>query len=190
MFFASGFAALIYQVVWQRALFAIFGINTESVTVIVTAFLLGLGLGSLLGGHLSLSMRRPLLLFAIAELGIAVFGIASLELFRRVGAFALGFPALVSGLTICLLLLLPTVLMGMTLPLLVAYLVGWSGNVGRSLSLLYFVNTAGSGLASLVAVSTLLPRLGEHGAVQVAAFTNVVVGAVVLALSPRSRARE
>ncbi len=52
-FLASGFAALIYQVVWQRVLFAVFGINIEAVTVVVTAFLLGLGFGSLLGGHLS-----------------------------------------------------------------------------------------------------------------------------------------
>ena len=50
IFFMSGFPALIYQLVWQRSLFTIYGINVESVTVIVTAFMLGLGLGSLVGG--------------------------------------------------------------------------------------------------------------------------------------------
>ena len=50
LFFSSGFPALIYQIVWQRALFAIYGINVESVTVVVSAFMLGLGVGSLLGG--------------------------------------------------------------------------------------------------------------------------------------------
>ena len=47
LFFFSGFPALIYQLTWQRALFRIFGVNTESVTIVVTAFMLGLGLGSL-----------------------------------------------------------------------------------------------------------------------------------------------
>lgn len=59
LFFLSGFPALLYQIVWQRALFTIFGVNVESVTVVVSAFMLGLGLGSLLGGWLS---QRPGLL--------------------------------------------------------------------------------------------------------------------------------
>ena len=53
LFFISGFPALIYQIVWQRALFAIYGVNIQSVTVIVTVFMLGLGFGSLAGGRLS-----------------------------------------------------------------------------------------------------------------------------------------
>jgi predicted membrane-bound spermidine synthase len=181
VFFASGFAALVYQVVWQRALFAIFGINTDAVTVVVTAFLLGLGLGSILGGILSRLVRYPLLLFALSEFGIAAFGVVSLDLFRRVGTSTVEQSALANAATTFLLLLAPTLLMGMTLPLLVAYLVQRSGNVGRSTSLLYFVNTAGSGIASLASVTLLLPHLGEHGSVRVAAVTNVIVGAIVLA---------
>ena len=180
VFFVSGFAALIYQVVWQRALFAIFGINTEAVTVVVTAFLLGLGTGSIVGGIFSRVVRHPLLLFALSEFGIAGFGLISLDLFKRVGSSSFELSPAASGLTTFLLLLVPTLLMGMTLPLLVVYLVRQSGNVGRSMSLLYFVNTAGSGLASLAAVFLLMPRLGEHGSVQVAAFANFAVGAVVL----------
>ena len=79
-----------------------------------------------------------------------------------------------------MLLLAPTLLMGMTLPLLVTYLVRTSSNVGKSTSLLYFVNTAGSGIAALASVTLLLPMLGEHGAVRVAAATNMLVGAIVL----------
>jgi MFS family permease len=55
-FFLSGIAALTYQVAWERVLFVIFGINTEAVTVVVTAFLLGLGVGSAVGGWIS---KRP-----------------------------------------------------------------------------------------------------------------------------------
>ena len=47
LFFLSGFPALIYQLVWQRALFRILGVNIESVTIVVTAFMLGLGIGSI-----------------------------------------------------------------------------------------------------------------------------------------------
>ena len=53
LFFLSGFPALLYQIVWQRALFTLYGVNVESVTMIVTVFMLGLGLGSLAGGWLS-----------------------------------------------------------------------------------------------------------------------------------------
>lgn len=53
LFFISGFPALICQIVWQRAMFALYGVNIESVTVIVSVFMLGLGLGSLAGGWLS-----------------------------------------------------------------------------------------------------------------------------------------
>src|SRR5579871_5571519 len=50
LFFVSGIPALLYQIVWQRSLFAIYGVNVQSVTIVVTAFMLGLGLGSLGGG--------------------------------------------------------------------------------------------------------------------------------------------
>jgi spermidine synthase len=185
VFFASGFAALIYQVVWQRSLFTIFGINTEAVTVVVTVFLLGLGIGSIAGGILSRIVRHPLLVFALSEFGIAAFGLISLDLFRSVGTSTITQSALATGLTTFLLLLAPTLLMGMTLPLLVSYLVSRSGNVGQSTSLLYFVNTAGSGMAALASVTLLLPHLGEHGSVRVAAATNLLVGAIVLALHLR-----
>jgi spermidine synthase len=187
VFFVSGFAALVYQVVWQRALFAIFGINTEAVTVVVTVFLLGLGIGSIVGGLFSRIVRHPLLLFAISEFGIAGFGLVSLDLFKRVGTNAFDLSPTATALTTFLLLLAPTLLMGMTLPLLVVYLVRQSGNVGRSMSLLYFVNTAGSGIASLASVFLLMPRLGERGSVRVAALANLAVGVVVLVQHLRHR---
>lgn len=159
-FFISGFAALVYQVVWQRALFTIFGINTESVTVIVTVFLLGLGVGSIAGGALSKQPARPLLLFSLAELGIAAFGVVSLDLFARIGAVSVAMSTLAVDFVTFALLLVPTLLMGMTLPLLVAHLVRISGNVGQSVGMLYFVNTAGSGLAALAAFVYLANLVG------------------------------
>src|SRR5438552_16839429 len=93
LFFFSGFPALIYQLTWQRALFRIFGVNVESVTIVVTAFMLGLGLGSLAGGWLSNRRGIPLLpLLAVIELLTGAFGIFSLGIFDRVGTLVLGMP--------------------------------------------------------------------------------------------------
>jgi predicted MFS family arabinose efflux permease len=79
LFFFSGMPALIYQIVWQRVLFAIYGVNAESVAVIVSAFMLGLGLGSLAGGRLSSRFpRHGILIFGLAELGIALFDTVAL----------------------------------------------------------------------------------------------------------------
>src|SRR5580765_4667790 len=85
LFFFSGFPALIYQLTWQRSLFRIFGVNSESVTIVVTAFMVGLGLGSLAGGWVSRRVAvDPLLLLGVIELATAAFGLISLTLFEQV----------------------------------------------------------------------------------------------------------
>ena len=195
IFLLSGCSALLYQGVWQRALFAIYGINVESVTVVVTAFMLGLGVGSLAGGAISKDPKRAVLrLFSLVELGIAVFGACSLSLFRWVGAYTLDLPPALTALVTFLLVLVPTTLMGGTLPLLVAHGVRASGNVGRSVGVLYFVNTLGSALASLAAVFFLLGHLGQARTVAVAATLNVTGSALAWLLhhrgASRARARE
>src|ERR1700761_9829497 len=87
LFFFSGFPALIYQLTWQRELFRIFGVNSESVTIVVAAFMLGLGLGSLAGGWVSKHLKIGLLpLLASIELATAAFGLISLGVFEQVGA--------------------------------------------------------------------------------------------------------
>src|SRR5260370_6009185 len=113
LFFLSGFPALIYQIVWQRTLFAIYGVNVESVTVVVSAFMLGLGIGSLAGGRISKSPSAPLLLlFGAVELGIAAYGVGSLPLFHAVARFSAAAPLLETGLLSFALVLVPTLLMG------------------------------------------------------------------------------
>jgi len=181
IFVLSGFSALLYQVVWQRSLFAIYGINVESVTVIVTAFMLGLGVGSLVGGEVSKDPKRPaLLLFALVELGIGVFGLLSLPLFHWVGSLTLGLSSLSTFVITFVLVLVPTTLMGSTLPLLVAHGVRANGNVGRAVGILYFVNTLGSGIAALASVFVLLGKLGQAGTLYAAAAVNLAVSALAL----------
>lgn len=190
VFLASGFAALLYQVVWQRALFGIFGINIESVTIVVTAFMLGLGLGSLAGGAISKDPKRPaLLLFGLVELGIGTFGALSLPLFHAVGAITLGASPVVTALVTFLLTLVPTMLMGGTLPLLVAHTVRSSGNVGKSVGLLYYVNTLGSAFASFLSVVVILHVFGEAGSTRLAAAINATLGLTVVFLHFREKSR-
>lgn len=180
LFFISGFAALTYQVVWQRALFAIYGINAESVTVVVSAFMLGLGLGSLLGGYVS-TLTVPLVaIFGLAELGTAVFGFFSLRLFHHVAVHTAGVSTFATGILAFALVLVPTVFMGSTLPVLVTYCVRVIPNIGRWTGALYYVNTLGSALACILAGMFTMRLLGESGSVRAAACINAVVGTVAL----------
>jgi spermidine synthase len=179
LFFFSGMPALIYQIVWQRALFAIYGVNAESVAVIVSAFMLGLGLGSLVGGRLSARFPRyGVLIFGIAELGIALFGLASLRIFHWAASSTAGANLPWVIVFSFSLLLVPTTLMGATLPLLVGQLVRRSGRVGVSVSRLYFVNTFGSAVACFLCASFLMRSLGQSGSVSLAVCLNAVVGSI------------
>ena len=123
IFFLSGFAGLIYQVIWQRLLVVFSGADVYSATVVVVAFMLGLGCGSLAGGSIADRVPRAssLILFAGAELGIGLFGLQSKVilydgLYERLGHHGDN-PAVMAGLLVATLLL-PTFLMGMSLPLL------------------------------------------------------------------------
>ena len=189
LFFASGFPALLYQIVWQRALFTIYGVNIQSVTVIITVFMLGLGLGSLAGGRLS-SLRglNVLRVFGLIEVGIGTFGAFSLVLFHYIERFTAGVSTSSTAIVTFLLLLIPTLLMGSTLPLLVEYLVRETENVGESVGSLYSVNTFGSAVACFVAAAYLMRALGQSGSIHVAAAINGVVGTSALLLSLRKSA--
>ena len=176
VFLISGAAALIYQVAWERVLYAIFGVNSEAITVLVTAFLLGLGIGSITGGWIS---KRPrcshLRWFAAAELSVAAFGAISIPFYHAVGNATLGMNRTSTALVTFLLVLAPTLLMGATLPLLVTYAVRITKSVGWSVGTLYHVNTAGSAIAAILAVTLLLPYAGLQRSVWIAVCCNVVV---------------
>ncbi len=188
LFFFSGFPALIYQLTWQRALFRIFGVNIESATIVVTAFMLGLGLGSLAGGWLSKRRAIPLLpLLAAIELMTGAFGLFSLEIFDRVGDLTVARSLPVMAAVNLGLVLVPTLLMGATLPILVGHLVRRSGHVGGAVGLLYYVNTLGAGAACLVCTVLLFPFLGMQGAVSVAVAMNGAVAMGALATHWRDR---
>lgn len=188
IFFVSGFAAILYQLVWQRALFTLYGTSSESVTVVVTVFMLGLGLGSLAGGALSRHPRLPLpVLFALAEVAIGAFGLASLQLFRWVAALTPAAAGMEVGLPAFALLLVPTLCMGATLPLLAAYAIARLHSVGRALGMLYFVNTLGSAAGCVAAATYAFGALGQSGSVLLASAANFAAAAWVLAAAHRAR---
>jgi spermidine synthase len=187
LFFFSGFPALIYQIVWQRVLFVIYGVNVQSVAVVVSAFMLGLGLGSLAGGRLSAAFpRHGIVIFGVCELGVAIFGLSSLRIFHWAAEYTAGTSLGWTILFSFLLLIVPTMLMGATLPLLVEQLVRSSRNVGHSVAILYFANTLGSAFACYLCAEYVMLNFGQSGSVTIAACLNVVVGTVAY-LYGRSR---
>lgn len=180
LFFVSGIAALVYQVCWQRLLFEAFGVDMDSVTIIVSTFMLGLGVGALVGGIFA--DRYPtqaLAMFALIELAIALFGCASPWLIHTAGVVAVRASLPTIALTNFALLLAPTMLMGATLPILVTYVVRHYRNIGVSIGLLYFANTLGAALGAAATGMLALYYLGLAATIYVAAALNVLVSATV-----------
>jgi spermidine synthase len=189
LFILSGFAALIYQIVWQRALFTAFGVNIESITLIVAVFMFGLGVGSLVGGALSKRFPRRLLhLLLGCEVLIGLFGLVSLPLIRAVAAVTLHGSPLTIGLAVYALLCVPTVFMGATLPIFVAYLHRHDRSVGRAVGTLYSLNTVGSAVACFVTARVLFVYFGQQAAVTVAAACNLLVAGLIFRYARRAAA--
>jgi predicted membrane-bound spermidine synthase len=188
VFFGSGLAALMYQVIWQRILAIFSGADVFSVTIIVAAFMAGLGLGSLAGGQIAdrVTARTSLMLFGLAELAIAAFGYFSAHiyydlLYARLGATDLG-PAAMAAV-IFASLVVPTILMGGSLPLLARALTDRLDHAATTIGSLYGVNTLGAATGALVATWWLLPSSGLEGSLRVAAMVNAACALVVLPLA-------
>jgi spermidine synthase len=190
IFFASGFAALLYQMVWQRLLAFFGGADVRSVTVIVSAYMAGLGFGSLAGGHLAdrLSVRGRFLSFAASELAIAAFGFGSVWLyydFLCVRLGPLGLSAALTGVVIFLTLLWPTFFMGMSLPLLARALTGSAARAGERIGVLYGWNTFGAAVGALATVWVLVRASGFRATVEWGAFLNLACAGAALLVGPR-----
>ena len=179
IFFLSGVAALVYQICWQRMLFVSFGIDIESVTIIVSTFMLGLGAGALAGGWFADRLpARLLVLFSLCELGIGLFGLASAPLIHALGEMFVQSPRPVVALVNFVLLLVPTSLMGATLPILVTDAVRRHGGVGISVGRLYFVNTLGATAGALAIAMGGFRYFDLATAIQGAAAVNFCVAAL------------
>ena len=194
-FFLSGLGSLVVEVVWTRQLRLIFGSTTLAASTILVAYMLGLGVGGLLGGRLSRRVRAGVKLYGSIEIAIGLYALAVPFVFawfpelNRAWLYTLTFwPAAVTRFLLALaVLLVPTILMGATLPILVGHLVRRSGNVGKAVGTLYYVNTLGAGAACLVCIALLFPFLGSQGAIYVAVAMNVAVAVGALVMHWRDR---
>ncbi|WKZ42767.1 MAG: fused MFS/spermidine synthase [Anaerolineales bacterium] len=182
LFLLSGAAGLIYQIVWHRLLEIYFGVTMTAIALIVAAYMAGLGLGSLLGGQIALRSKRTVLIYGMVEVGIAVFGFFSEALIHWIGQRTAGSPYPLVFLLSFLLLLIPTLLMGITLPLLTQSFVKQVNTSGHIIGLLYGINTLGAGLGALVGGYVLIGRLGFEGSLWIAVALNVLVGIGAVAL--------
>jgi MFS family permease len=180
VFILSGISALTYQVAWQRLLFGAFGVDVESITIIVSTFMLGLGCGALAGGQLADRYgQRVIGLFAACELGIGVFGCFSPWLIPAVGDYFYSFGLFAIALANFLLILAPASLMGATLPMLVSYLFRGNGNVGVSIGGLYLSNTLGAAFGAMATGLVLFNFFTLNEAIYAAACGNFIVATVV-----------
>lgn len=189
-FVLSGATGLIYEVLWARMLGLVFGATTLAISTVLAAFMGGLALGSALAGRLATRVKKPLRTYGLMEIGIAAYAILVPYLFQWVDdlyvmiwqQFHPGFFAfsLWRFALSCLLLLIPTTLMGATLPVLSAAIVKSDGRDSNSVTRLYTCNLAGAILGTLAAGFVLLPTLGVRATILFAAAINVLVGALAV----------
>ncbi len=189
-FFLSGFAGLALEMVWSRMLALHLGGSAEAVTAVVAAYMAGLGLGSLVAGDLAPRVRRPLRLYALLEIAVALFALASPWVLRAPeGIYRLAhdyeevasaLPFAVRFATSLLLLMVPTFAMGATLPLLVEDLTRRGGPYATRVAVLYGVNTVGAVAGTVAAGFWLLPGYGNTMTLRLAAGLDLLVAALLL----------
>jgi spermidine synthase len=189
-FIFSGATALVYEVLWARMLGHVFGATTLAVSTVLAAFMGGLALGSALAGRFSSKLGRPLIAYGVIELLIAAYAVIVPFLFGWVDnlyayvwqQFHPGFFAfsIWRFLLSFLMLLVPTSLMGATLPVLSAALLRDPAYSSNSVTRLYAFNLIGAIGGTLAAGFVFLPLLGVRSTVFLAASTNLVVALVAI----------
>jgi spermidine synthase len=188
----SGFAALVYQVVWTRQLTYLFGATLYAVVTVLAAFMAGLALGAWWWGKRADRLKRPIRVYGLLELGIGITALGfpvALHLIRPLWSW--GYVSFADHWTIFLalrlsvvgaLLLIPTFLMGGTLPVLLRAVAGRSGGVGGHVGWLYAANTFGAVCGAYLSGFHLIAALGVHGTTLAAIGVNALVCVAALAL--------
>ena len=199
-FALSGLAALIYQTAWTRQFALVFGTSELAVATVLAAYMGGLALGAALIDRMLSRFTRPVLGYALLELGIGAASVALVPALLYASSALLvtlfggqaappssehGGLSLYFLVTAFIVLAVPSTLMGATLPLLARHAVREDAQIGRRIGLLYAANTAGAVAGALLAAYWLLPALGLQATVWAAAAVNIVVFVVAAAVSLR-----
>lgn len=192
MFFLSGAAALVYQVVWVRSLTLVFGGSHLAVTVVLSIFMAGLAIGGYAFGRYADRARKPLRLYGLLELGIAVFAFAFVGLMNVYPAI---YAALAGGrensvfylsavrvLFSAGALIVPTALMGGTLPVLSRFVSRQPEALRSHLAFLYGFNTLGAVFGATLTGFVLLPMYSVSTVLRLAVALNVLIGLASLFL--------
>ncbi len=195
MFFVSGAAALVYQVLFAKQLALVFGSTSTATLTVLATFLGGMAIGSLMGSRLALKTNRPLVAYAIMEMLIAGYCVLTPSLFEFIQQMYVALAAghapdspMLLGLRVALgatVLLVPTVLMGATLPVLAQALGTQSQRIGLNVAWLYFANTGGAAAGALLTSYAVIPLLGASQTTLVAAGLNLLVALGAIQLSKR-----
>ena len=200
-FFLSGMSGLIFQIVWVRMLTRYLGSTTSATATVLCVFMGGLALGAFASGKLADRYKNPLIGYVILEVGIAaaallasftfisVFGQIYLKIYELFGNN--GFYLIASRVLFSMLcLFLPTVLMGATLPLLVAHVTRHNDHFQQGVGRLYSVNTFGAVLGVLVAGFFLLGFFGETVSLLVAATLNFIAAMLAIRLQMKLKIKD
>ena len=189
-FFLSGATGLVYQIVWMRMLGLVFGHTVLATTTVLVAFMAGLALGSWLLARRAPRLKNLIAAYGWLEVGIGVYcallplllaAAAAVYLALARGlALSYGTFTLVQFVLVGLVLLVPTTLMGGTLPVLAQALTRDPGRLGRTVGALYAINTFGAVAGVAVAGYLLLPAIGNRWSLACAAAANLVVGALAI----------
>jgi spermidine synthase len=184
-FFLSGAASLIYQILWTRQFIPVFGNSSYAITVVLVAFMAGLGLGSWFFGRYADRHRNRLLLYSIIEVGVALSAFIIpliLSLLKKI--MPIFFSSLAESILLIsiirftfsfMILFLPSFLIGGTLPVLSRYCVDELKFVSHRLSLLYGLNTLGAAAGVFIAGFFLIETFGLSGTNSVAIALNLFI---------------
>jgi spermidine synthase len=189
LYFLSGFSALLYQVIWQRIITLTIGVDTFSVSLIVAIFMLGLGFGSLLGGALAdrLSSKTALFVFVVLEALIGSFALYSKVILYDsiyLSSVHLNYTTGVLAAIYLLILLLPTVCMGATLPILSRAIANSLTLAPREVSVIYGMNICGAAFGALISGFYLVRLFGFETTTKVGAILNFSTAIIIMSLLP------
>jgi len=192
IFFLSGACGLVYEVVWQRMLVLVFGSTAFATATVLATFMTGLALGSFVFGRLVDRYRHPLRLYAYQEAGIALFAVLAPFVFSWItGVYVSIYQhfhttfyllSLLKFVMCFLVLLIPTFLMGGTLPVMSKLFVRRLDRLGWGVGSLYGSNTLGAVVGAFCAGFFFIILFGVREASYIAAVTNVVIAGVALGL--------
>ncbi len=200
LFVLSGFAGLVYQVLFSKALALTFGSTSTATYTVLATYMGGMALGAWLGGAIASKRANPLVLYAFCELAIGLYCLATPWLFPLIRelyvALAAGVPPDAPSLLFARFgigaagLLAPTILMGMTLPILARFFEQRREALGVSVAWLYGANTLGAAFGALLAGYAILPSLGMTKTTLVAVAINLLAAYLGLKLSKSAVVRE